>query len=296
MSNLTQTQKNLRGIVAMMLAMGFFVLNDTLVKLARQTFDAGQIMAVRGVMASAMLVVWLAASRNLGNIRFIAHPGLIARGLTESFIATTFIIALGMMPLADITAILLMAPFIITALSTIFFSEKVGWRRWSAVAVGFLGMLFVVRPGSGAVAPLPLVLAFVAVVGVGFRDTLTCRIPAGIPSTTVALTSTLGTIIAGSGIIFAGGGWQPVTTDFFLLCLGAAFFVVCGNYAIIEACRDVELSVVSGFRYVVILWAVLLGIIVFDEWPQPAALGGILLIVASGLYTLHRERVRGAQR
>jgi drug/metabolite transporter (DMT)-like permease len=288
---LSQAQKNLRGIVAMMLAMALFTLNDTFVKLARVHWEAGQVLVIRGAFALAMLAVWLKLAGLYDRIGMVFRPALVLRGIIEAGIATAFIIAVGQMPLADITAILMMAPLIITALSMIFFREKVGWRRWSAVFVGFGGMLLVVQPGGG-VPVTALVLALLAVVGVGFRDIVTRRIPAEIPSVVVAITSTLGTLIGGAVLVGAGDAWRPMTPHLLMLTGSAAAFVILGNYAMIEACRDVELSVVSPFRYIVILWAVVLGIIVFGEWPTSVAIVGIALIGASGLYTLHRERVR----
>lgn len=288
---LSQAQKNLRGIIAMMLAMALFTLNDTFVKLARVHWEAGQVLVIRGIFALVMLVIWLKLAGIVDKMRMLFRPALVLRGLIEAGIATAFITAVGQMALADITAILMMAPLIITALSMIFFGEKVGWRRWSAVFVGFGGMLLVVQPGGGVPATA-LVLALLAVVGVGFRDIVTRRIPAEIPSVVVAFTSTLGTLLGGLILLGAGEPWRPMPPQLLMLTGSAAAFVILGNYAMIEACRDVELSVVSPFRYIVILWAVVLGIVVFGDWPTPLAIGGIALIGVSGLYTLHRERVR----
>lgn len=288
---LSQAQKNLRGIVAMMLAMALFTLNDTFVKLARVYWEAGQVLVIRGVFALVMLAIWLKLAGISDRIGMMFRPALVLRGMIEAGIATAFITAVGQMALADITAILMMAPLIITALSMIFFGEKVGWRRWSAVFVGFGGMLLVVQPGGG-VPITALVLALLAVIGVGFRDIVTRRIPVEIPSVVVAITSTLGTLLGGLLLVGAGEAWRPMPPHLLMLTGSAAAFVILGNYAMIEACRDVELSVVSPFRYIVILWAVVLGIVVFGEWPTSVAIAGIALIGASGLYTLHRERVR----
>ncbi|HRE21578.1 MAG TPA: DMT family transporter [Rhabdaerophilum sp.] len=289
---MSQAQKNLRGIVAMMLAMGLFVINDTLVKLARVHWDAGQIMAVRGFFGLALMAIWLRQSHALGKLNLVLRPPMLGRGALEAGIAATFITALGFMPLAEITAILMLAPLLITALSMIFFGEKVGWRRWSAVVVGFLGMLLVVRPGDGAFPLFALVLAFVSVLGVAARDITTRRLPLDVPTAVIALMSIIGTTLAGLILSLFGDGWRPITPQLAVIIGSAALFVAMGNYAIVAACRDAELSVVSPFRYVVIIWAVLLGILVFGDWPSPIALAGIALIGISGLYTLHRERIR----
>jgi drug/metabolite transporter (DMT)-like permease len=288
-------QKNLRGIIAMMLAMMFFVVNDTLVKLARVQWDTGQILAFRGFFSLAAMLVWVWVSGAGSRIGMLLRRDLVARALLEAFVASTFITALGMMALADITALLLVAPLVITALSMVIFKEKIGWRRWSAVIVGFCGMLLVVQPGGAAVPPLALALTLTSVLGVALRDLTTRRFPADVPSVIIALASIIGTMVIGIVLSFTGAGWKPLE-PFQLAIIGSAgLFVIAGNYAIIEAFRDVELSVVSPFRYSVILWAVLLGILVFGDWPTPLALAGIALIGASGLYTLHRERVRSQE-
>lgn len=288
---MSQAQKNLRGILAMTLAMALFVLNDTCVKLAREHFETGQVLVIRGLFSLSFLTLWLFLAGLKDKARMLFHPKLLLRGVIEGTIAGCFISAISDIPLADITAILMLAPLIITALSTIIFGEKVGWRRWSAVVVGFCGMLLVVRPG-GAVPMFSVMLAVISVVGVGFRDILTRQIPAGIPSVIVAITSSTGTLIAGIVLSGTGPAWPAMTGHFLWLTGGAAAFVVLGNYAMIEACRDTELSVISPFRYIVLAWAVGLGIVIFGEWPTPLAILGIALIGASGLYTLHRERVR----
>lgn len=289
---MSQSQKNMRGIIAMVLAMACFVGNDTLVKLARVHWETGQILVIRGIFSLSMLFTWLRVSGGWSRIGQMTRPLLVLRGGIEATIAVTFITAIGLMSIADITAILMLAPLIITALSMIFFGEKVGWRRWSAVLVGFLGMMLVIRPGGNAMPPFALALALASVIGVGFRDILTGRIPGDIPSVVIALTSTIGTMAGGAVLLASGNAWRPLSGEVIALLAGAAGFVVLGNYAMIEASRDVELSVVSPFRYTVIAWAVLMGIVVFGEWPAPVAMLGIALISGSGLYTLHRERVR----
>lgn len=292
MTDRSQSQKNLRGILAMTIAVGLFIINDTLVKLARAHWDTGQVLVVRGVFTLLLLAGWLGFARQFSQLPMIFRRDLLTRSVIEGVVAITFIMALGLMPLADITAILLATPLLITALSVIVLGEKVGWRRWSAVAVGFAGMLLVIRPGGSAIPPLALALALAAALGVAARDLMTRRVPADVPTVIVAVTSTLGTLVAGGVMAMQGAGWKPLEGQMLLILAAASVFVLAGNYAMIEACRDVELSVVSPFRYIVILWAVLLGILVFGEWPNPLAVLGIVLIVGSGLYTIHRERVR----
>jgi len=292
MVNPIQAQKNLRGILAMMLAMAFFVVNDSFVKTARLYWETGQILVLRGFFALIILGLWLFIAKGFHSLPLLGGRLVMLRGAIEAVIALLFITALGSMALADITAILLLAPLFITLLSIVFFKEQVGWRRWMAIMIGFCGMLLVVRPGQ-SIAPWPaLLMALVSVIGVALRDTLSRHMPAHIPSLIGTLASTLGTMGGGALLLGFGQAWRPVELSILWPVTGAAVFVLMGNYAIIEAHRGVELSAVSPFRFSVIIWAVLLGIFVFDEWPTPLALMGIALIMGSGIYTLHRERVR----
>lgn len=275
----------------MVISMACFVVNDTMVKLLRVEWGPGQVLLIRGLFSLMVFGVWIALAGQLGKIRQVFHPQVAQRATLEAFVAYTFIAALGMMAIADITAILLAAPLLITAFSALFLQEKVGWRRWSAITLGFVGVVMVVQPGKGTIGLLALALAVLSTIGVAFRDLLTRRIDAEASSVVIALATTLGTVVVGAGLMFSEG--VPVLTPGLLaLAAMAAVMVAIGNYCVIEACRDVELSVVSPFRYTIILWAVLSGMLVFGEWPGVLALCGIGLIMASGLYTAHRERVR----
>jgi drug/metabolite transporter (DMT)-like permease len=296
---ISQAQKNLRGILAMNAAMCMFVLNDTLVKMTRVHWEAGQILVIRGAFALIIIFGWLLATGEIRHAKSMARPMVVARASIEAFIATAFITAIGSMALADITAILMLAPLLITALSMIFYKEKVGWRRWLAVTVGFIGMLCVVRPG-GNVSGVALLLAMGSAIGVAWRDILTRQISSEIPGSIITLVSTFGTMFGGliltaSGMVTTGMHWRPISMDLLISMMAAALTVAIGNFAIILACRDVEFSVVSPFRYSVLLWAVLLGALVFGDIPNSLGLFGIVLIVGSGIYTIHRERVRQAE-
>jgi len=289
---MSQAQKNIRGIFAIILAMAFFVANDTLVKLAREHWGTGQTLVIRGIFALVMLAIWIVATRQMHALRHIYGKLVILRAVLECLVAMLFIAALGMMGLAEITAILMLAPLVITALSIVFFHEQVGWRRWLAILVGFAGMLLVVQPGSGATPLLATGMALLSTLLVACRDIVTRKLPEGTSSIIVTLATTIGTTLGGAALVAVGDGWKPIFLSPILTLAGAALFVLVGNYAVIEAYRGTELSVVSPFRYSVIVWAVVLAILVFGDWPSVLSLIGIALIGLSGVYTLHRERVR----
>jgi drug/metabolite transporter (DMT)-like permease len=279
---------NMRGIIAMCLAMAFFVVNDIFVKLAGAIWPVHQIMAVRGLMASALVLGYIFYLGQHKQLNELLHPLVILRGLCESMVAFTFITALISMPLADVTAILMISPLLITIAGAFFLGEDVRWRRWMAVAVGFLGMLLVVRPG-GADFTFATVLAIISACGVAVRDLITKAVPSTVPSLVVTFCSTLAVMAAGMTISI----FKPLVaynTMAFFYCIGAALTVALGNYAMVMAFRNVDVSVVSPYRYTLIVWAVLGGYLAFDKVPSPLAWLGITLIVGSGIYTMNRER------
>jgi drug/metabolite transporter (DMT)-like permease len=287
-----QSQKNLRGIVAMILAMLFFAGNDALMKLARASLEAGQTMLVRGLFGLLMLSILLIFTRGWRQLPLAFHRLALIRAGTEAVIAVLYISALGAMALADITAILMLTPLVLTAFSVVVMREKVGWRRWSAVVVGFAGILLVIRPGGHSVPLWALVMAFSSCMLVAVRDVMTRSMPVRVPSLMLTLTTTVGTMLGGLVLVLLGQPLKAMNVFELSALAGAAFLVLGGNYAIIEAFRDTDLSAVSPFRYSVILWAVLLGLVVFGDMPTALSLLGLALVIASGLYTVHRERIR----
>lgn len=281
---------NRRGIVAMLLAMAFFVVNDSLLKLAAATAPAGQIMALRGLFATAIALAIVAAAGELRGLARLASPAVLGRAVLEAVVAFLFISSLPRLPLAVLTAIVQSTPLIMTVAMVLLGMERVRWRRWSAIIVGFVGVLVIVRPGAEGFDLYALVAVAVALL-VAARDLATRFVPSDVPSTVVALASTASVGLAG---LLAGLGedWPPLPARELSYIGGAAVLVTLGNLANIVAFRGTDVSVVAPFRYSVILWAILLGLVIFGELPEPSAFVGIALVVASGVYTIHREQVR----
>jgi drug/metabolite transporter (DMT)-like permease len=288
----SQTSANLRGIGAMCAAMALFTVNDTFVKLVAKELPTHQIMFVRGIIGSVMIGTYLAATSQLGHWRYLLHPLVVIRTALEVFTAYSFITALGVLAIADVTAILLVSPLLITAISALLFGEDVRWRRWLAVIVGFIGMLIVVQPGSGAFQPAAF-WALASTFAIAARDLVTRRLPSDIPTPVITAAGSLGSTILG-GLLCAALPWTSVSAQALLWLSAAAALVIAGNIAIVAAFRGVDVSVVSPYRYTVMVWAVLVGVLVFGEFPSAQAWIGIALIVGSGLYALYREtKTRG---
>lgn len=287
---MTAPSENRLGILAMCAAMAFFVGNDTLLKLATASLPPGQIMALRGLFASLLaggLIVAMGHARHLSGLR---QPVVLARAGIEASVAFLYISALGSLPLANIVAILQATPLMMTLIAVAFGLETVGWRRWSAISVGFCGVLLIVKPDPATFNAAALV-ALVSALLVAVRDLVTRRIAGEVPSTVVTLSTTAAVALAGAAIGFSEA-WQPLGSRELALLAAAAALVTAGNLCIIVAFRRAEASVVSPFRYTIVVMAIGLGYLVFGELPDGLSVAGIALVVGSGVYALHREGVR----
>jgi len=273
-----------------------FIFSDSLAKYAAQFWPVGQILTIRGLFSVLIGVAVVIVYRMWHRIGALREPIVIGRSLVEGFTTITFISALPMMPIADLTSILMLSPLVITALAIVVYGEVVGWRRWSAIVAGFAGMLLIVQPSGGATAAAPqyflgAALGLCAVFGVAVRDIITRKLNADIPSVVVTVGTSLGA--GGAGLVlsmfqpWAGFAWVP-----FLCCVVAAAIVTAGNFLVVLACREADLSLVAPYRFSAVIWAIMLGALVFGEYPGWLSLVGMAIIVASGVYTLHRERVR----
>lgn len=272
-----------------------FVFSDVIAKLAMADWTVGQVLVVRGSIAVLLTMGIVLARGELVNIASLGRLPVLMRGLTEGTVTLLFMSALVMMPIADLTSILMLSPLVITALATLFFGEQVGWRRWTAIVVGFFGLLLVVQPGAArALSPdygFAAMLGLISVFGVAARDLLTRKLGNSISATLLMVTTSLGSLGAGL-VLSAYTPWKEFQIAPLLYCILAAVMVSFGNFMIILAFRGTDLSVVAPYRYSGVIWSILLGALVFGEWPNGLAVTGMLVIVASGIYLMHRERIR----
>lgn len=287
---MNQDQQNRRGVMAMLVAMALFVGNDVLIKLATLHFPVGQAIALRSAFALVASLALVMAVGSLSDLRHLKNRQLILRACVEAVVAIAFISALAKLPIANINAILQASSIIIVALAAIMRIEVVGWRRWTAIIIGFIGVLFIVRPsadGFNSYALLALFSAFLVAV----RDLVTRGIGQEVSSGAV----TTGTIIM---VGLAGLSmksvevWQALALRETLYLLGAGLFVAGGNFAIIVAFRAGDVSLVSGFRYSILVFSIIAGVLIWGDWPDLPAWIGSILIVGSGLYAMHRQRLK----
>lgn len=282
---------NLAGALLMTGSMAFFTLNDTLIKLIGQDLPLFQVIALRGALATAL--IW-ALARALGKLSFrmgTRDRMLVGvRCLTELSTTYFFLTALLLMPLANITAILQMLPLTVTLAAAIIFREAVGWRRLSAILVGFCGMLLIVRPGPDGFSD-GAIYALLAVLSITVRDLCARAMSSQVQSLTVTLlTSAVVTVAAGLAAV--SEPWVPVTGIQAGMIVVAALLIGGGYLFSVMVMRVGDVAFTSTFRYSGLLWALLLGWLVFGDWPGPVTMAGAVLVVSAGAFTLYRERAQ----
>ncbi|MDR4306613.1 DMT family transporter [Chelatococcus sambhunathii] len=280
-----------RGVAAMLVGMGFQVLNDAVIKLVSARLPAAEIMGLRGVLAITLALGLIFALGLRKHLRTLANPLVALRSALEAAACFSYMTALSHLGLAEFTSIVQATPLIITALAVLIGWQTVGWRRWAAVAAGFVGVLLIAKPSAHGVN-LYAALALLSACFMAVRDLVTSKIPSGAPSMVVTLGSTIAVTLVGFGAGAANPlGWAiPGGLDLALIALAACLVVAC-NMLIVLAFRLGDMTVVGPFRYSVILGSLALGWLIWGERPDALALVGSAIIVASGLYALKREPV-----
>lgn len=279
---------NQRGAGLMILTMAAFTLNDTCLKALAGHIPLFQILFMRGLLASLAVFV-VARAMGLFDLRMSRSDAkwVALRVFGEVTAAYFFLTALFNMPLANATAILQAAPLTVTLAAALFMGMPVGWRRVSTIIVGFIGVLLIVRPGTDGFN-IYSVFALISVLCVTLRDLATRKISGAVPSLTVTFLSASG-VMASFGLASLAQDWVLPTGSQISLLLASTFFVVCGYTGSVMVMRVGEISYVAPFRYTGLVWALVLGFVVFGDWPMPLTLIGAGIVVGSGIYMLYRE-------
>jgi drug/metabolite transporter (DMT)-like permease len=270
--------------------MASYTVNDVLVKQILLTYPVGEVIFVRGVMCSLLIgafAVWAGHGREL---RAPMSRLLASRSLCDGLSTAGFIAGLAHMQLANIAAVLQIAPLIITAISVVLYREVVGWRRWSAISLGFFGALLVVKPVPSEFNIWALVAAASAVAA-AVREIQTRHIGRSVPVLVVAFWGAVSITVCGL-FFMVTEDWRMFGGGELFQLFVAAVFVGMAIFLLALGFRDVDLSVVAPFRYTYLLTSALGGYLVFREVPDPWTVVGAGLIVGSGIFTLHREAVR----
>jgi drug/metabolite transporter (DMT)-like permease len=281
----TTPVNNLRGIAFLVSAGLFLTTNDGISKWLVPHYPVGQILFVQAALITLITVIVM---------RLRGEAPLAARNWRPHFYrgglyvigAFAFVFALGYLPFAEVVAIAFAGPLFMTLLGRFFLGETVGWHRLAAVVVGFVGVLFVIQPGTETMhwaVVLPLIVALADAV----RDLVTRQMAGGESSLRIVFST--GSMLAIAGLATVFWGWEALRLeDLLWFAISAGSFVV-AHFLMVEAFRHGQLVAVAPFRYVQIIWTILAGLLFWGEVPTPAVIVGIGIICASGIYIAWRE-------
>lgn len=291
---MSRISDNTRGALLMMASMAAFTLNDASMKALSDELPLFQALFLRGV-GTVVLMALLAMAQGAFRASVSRRDwGVIAlRSLAEVGAAYFFLTALFNMPIANVTAVLQALPLTITLAGALFLGEPVGWRRLLAICAGFIGVLMIVRPGPEGFNTYAI-YALVAVGFVTLRDLAARRLSPETPSMLAAL-SAAAAVTVFSLFLSVFEPWAPVSPKAALQLSAAAVFVIAGYAFSVVVMRRGDISFVAPFRYTGLLWALLLGLVIFGEWPDTLTLIGSGIVVATGLFSFYRERRRAVR-
>jgi drug/metabolite transporter (DMT)-like permease len=285
------SQHNRRGILTMTGAMVFFVVNDALVKWVSTDLSTPQLIFVRGVMTTALLLALAAWMGQLSLWRSaLITRSVPTRALVDSLASFTYLTAVFHMPLGNATAINLAGPLFLTVLAVFFLHERVSLGRWALILLGFAGVLLVVQPRAGEFNAYAWLCLLAAMLHAG-RDFLTRLVPAQVPSLLITLsTAIMVTLLAGVWSLFEP--WRAMSATHIGQLFAAAMCLAAAYHLLTLSMRWGDMSVIGPFRYSGLLMALLLGYLMWGDVPNGLAWCGIALVVAAGLGLLQAERLR----
>ena len=280
--------ENFRGALIMMISMSAFVLNDAFVRLAGDSLPLAQILFIRGLITTVLLLAF-AIYGGVFSLKVSKKDKwrIFFRSIAEALTAYFFLTAVMKMPFANVTAILQILPMTVTLAAAFVFKEKVGIIRISLILVGFLGVILIINPSADGFN-LYAAYALVAVVLITIRDLITRKLSNEVPTLLPTVSASIGVLLF-SVILLINTPLQPLNSQNSLFIFLAAFFIVFGYYTAVLVMRSGEISFISPFRYTAILFALILGFIFFDEKPDIMAFVGIVIIMLAGIVLMMRN-------
>ena len=276
----------LKGIAIMVAGVALLTANDAVSKYLTESHPVGQVICLRQAATLLVIVPYVMAVTGWGALRVASWPGQVTRGLLFVANAALIVLALSLLPLATVITIMFASPIITAAVSLPMLAERVGPQRWLAILAGFAGVLIVIRPGAAGFE-WALLIAVAAAVANSLRDVMTRLLSRTETSIAILFWSTL--IVMAAGALTAPFGWQPVTPT------AAAWFVLAGvfnasaHFLLIEALRLGEAAVITPVRYTSLIWATLIGYVVWRELPDAWVFAGSAVIIASSIYMMRVE-------
>jgi drug/metabolite transporter (DMT)-like permease len=286
------TDRPFRGIALIISSTIFLASSDAMAKYLTKSLPSAEIAWIRFAVFLLIMLPMVMASGKPNAMRSTRPLVQVLRGLALLSSSIFFIISLGYLPIAEAAATAFIAPVFVTGLSMVFLGEKVGMRRWAATTVGLIGVLVVVRPGTAAFDPAAI-FPILSALGWAVALVLTRRISgADRAITTMAYTALVGFLVMSAVVPLY---WVTPNGTQILLGTGIGVAATVGHWIVVQAFRYADASVLAPFSYVQLVWVTLLGYFVFGEVPDVFTFVGAAIIIASGVYTAHRERVRRAK-
>lgn len=287
-------QNNFRAIVFMVLSMALFAVEDTMIKFAALKLQVGQILFVLSVAGFISFAIIAKLQKDKFFTKKLLKAPVILRSLGEVIAGLAFVTALTLMPLSNASAILQASPLMVTLGAALFLKEPVGWRRWAAIIIGFIGVIIIIRPGMEGFNSASI-LALIGVVGLSLRDLATRRVAVNISSAVVSAAAYLALTIPSFTMMYFQGGWKPVDSITFWYLFIACFIGPAGYYCIVQAVRLGEMGTIAPFRYTRLIFAMFIGYFFLSERPDLMMIIGSILVIGSGIYAIYRERIRSLE-
>ena len=281
---------NTRGVLYMNIAMLAFTVNDSFMKAITQDVPLFQAILIRGGLTVAVLA--LIAAITSGGLDMLPkgrdRAVLTIRTIAEVGGTVFFLQALVHMPLANLSAIMQSLPLVVPITAALVFGDHIGWRRMLAIGIGFTGVLLIIKPGTTGF-DIWSMFGLGSVACVVVRDLATRELSRAVPSVAVALWAAIAVTILGLAGV-AAQGWQSITAHQFIMLAGASSALIVGYLFIVMVMRVGDIGFVAPFRYMALLWAIVFGWVLFGSLPDGWTLIGAAIVVATGIYTLWRER------
>lgn len=285
----TRDGDNLRGAALMVLSMAAFVCNDAAIKYVTQTLPLPEAVLIRGL--AVCLILGVMAQRD-GGIDWWPHRSrdrwLVGwRAVAEVGSTALYLLALQHLALGDLSAIMQSLPLLVMLAAAVVFRERLGWRRLTAVGVGLIGVLMILRPGTSAFSVWSLV-ALGSVLLIVVREITTRGVSPAIRTSTIAFSAALSVTLF-APLLPSEAPWRwPTGLEWAGLVIATGFLTI-GYQTAVAVMRVGEVGFVSPFRYTSLLFAILLGVVVFGDWPDGWTWAGSALVVAAGIYSIWRE-------
>ena len=292
LKNFKNGPSSLRGILCMLGGALSLTINDAMAKYLTQSYPVGQVMALRGLSIILLLITFLFFMNNLQALKIFSWKGHLLRAGAMTGSTFFFITGLSLLPITDAIAIAFVAPILTTILGVIILREAVSWKRWTAIFVGFFGVIIILQPTSDAFKIAAIAPMGAAAFGAA-RDVVTRAISGSENSLSILFTSMLMITIA--GFLTYPLGWSAVKLSHIWIFITSSLLVGLAQYLMIEAFRLGEVALISPFKYSSLLWATLISLVILDDLPSKNVVLGAFILILSGIYLLRNEVTNGGK-